>query len=362
MNDLEKARAKINEADKELARIFEKRMDAVKCVAEYKRKNGIKTEDKTREENVINSALDFIESEDYKPYFANFMKNIIEVSKNYQRKENEGMKVAFCGDVGAFAEITAKKIFPDAVTVPCPDFETAYKFAENGECDCAVLPIENSVGGDVGKVMDLGFFGNMNINGIYESEIIHNLVALPSTQKADIKTVISHPQALAQCSDYISKNGYKTAECASTALAAKAVKDSKEHNIAAIASDRAAECFGLKIIDSHINESNTNTTRFALFSRSKKTPSESDGRFVLVFTVKNNAGELGKAVSIIGNYGFNLRALKSRPSKELVFSYYFYAEGEGNINSLDGKKMLEELRKHCNDLKILGSFEKEIKL
>ena len=90
--------------------------------------------------------------------------------------------------------------------------------------------------------------------------------------------------------------------------------------------------------------------------------SQDDNHFIMLFTVNNEAGALGKAVSIIGDNGFNLKALKSRPTKELGWSYYFYAEGEGNINSQEGQKMIRELQEKCSEIKILGSFEKEITL
>jgi prephenate dehydratase len=115
-----------------------------------------------------------------------------------------------------------------------------------------------------------------------------------------------------------------------------------ELDIAAIASEEAAERFGLKKLEGHINQSNTNTTRFAVFSRSQKAVTPKDNHFIMLFTVKNEAGSLGKAISVIGDHGFNLKALKSRPTKELIWDYYFYAEGEGNINSEQGKIMLKE--------------------
>ena len=100
---------------------------------------------------------------------------------------------------------------------------------------------------------------------------------------------------------------------------------------------------GLKVLASHINESNTNTTRFAVFSRAQKSPSAADDRFIMLFTVKNAAGSLGEAISVIGKHGFNLLALKSRPTKDLVWNYYFYVEGEGNIGSDEGKAMIKDL-------------------
>jgi prephenate dehydratase len=178
----------------------------------------------------------------------------------------------------------------------------------------------------------------------------------------EIKTVISHPQALGQCAEYIRKHGFETVEAVNTAVAAKEVAERGDHSLAAIGSDEAAEKYGLKKIEAHINGSNTNTTRFAVFARTKKAESKNDKQFVMTFTVKNEAGALGKAVSVIGEHGFNLRALKSRPTKELIWNYYFYAEGEGVITSPEGKAMIKDLKKFCNEVKILGSFEKEVSL
>jgi prephenate dehydratase len=131
---------------------------------------------------------------------------------------------------------------------------------------------------------------------------------------------------------------------------------------AAIASVEAAEKFGLKVIAEKINESGNNTTRFAVFTRAQKIPSNSDKRFIMLFTVNNEAGSLSRAISVIGEHGFNLLALKSRPTKELIWDYYFYVEGEGNINSDEGKAMLEDLKDSCSNLKVLSSFEKELKI
>lgn len=362
MNGLDKARKTINEVDTQMARLFEKRMEAAKEVALYKQQNGIPITDVVREREVIERNSGLIENEDLRSYYINFLKYNMELSKNYQHRLLEGMKVAYSGVKGAFASIAANKIFPDAETVPYGDFKSAYNAVVDGECDCVVLPIENSHNGDVGQVMDLSFFGSLYINGIYDISVVQNLLAIKGTTMDQIKEVISHPQALGQCAEYIKKHGFKTVEAVNTAVAAKTVAESGRCDIAAIGSDEAAEQYGLKKLEAHINESNNNTTRFAVFSRTAKAPSLSDGHFIMLFTVKNEAGALGKAISVIGQHGFNLKALKSRPTKELIWDYYFYAEGEGNIHTEKGKEMLKELHEHCSTVKIIGNFEKEILL
>ena len=362
MTKLEKARQTINKVDKKMAELFEERMEAVRLVAEYKKEQGLQVEDSSREAEIIAKNSEFIRNNELKSYYINFLQSNMDISKNFQHKLLEGMRVAFSGTHGAFANIAAKKVFPDAKAVSFPDFKAAYNSVVEGECDCVILPIENSYNGDVGQVMDLAFFGPLYINGIYDIGIVQNLLAVKGTTMDEVKTVISHPQALGQCAEYIKKHNFETIEAVNTALAAKQVAEMGRHDIAAIASDEAAEEFGLKKLEAHINESNSNTTRFAVFSRAAKEPNQNDNHFILLFTVTNEAGSLGKAISIIGENGFNLKALKSRPTKELIWSYYFYAEGEGNINSENGKKMLEELKSKCSEIKVIGCFEKEISL
>ncbi len=362
MTELDKARQTINEVDKQMAELFKTRMDAVKAVAEYKRTHGLQVTDNAREAEVIRKNSKMVEDETLKSYYVDFLQHNMDISKNYQHRILEGMRVAFSGVEGAFANIAANKVFPDAIAVPHPDFKSAYDSVVNGDCDAVILPIENSFNGDVGQVMDLAFFGSLYINGVYDISVVQNLLAVKGTTMDEVKTVISHPQALGQCASYIRKHGFETVEAVNTAVAAKQVAESGRHDIAAIGSDEAAVKFGLKKLEAHINESNNNTTRFAVFSRSAKTPSAADSNFIMLFTVTNEAGSLGKAISIIGENGFNLRALKSRPTKELIWSYYFYAEGEGNIHSEAGKKMISELKEKCSNIRVLGSYEKEIAL
>lgn len=361
MTDLEKARLTINEVDTKMAALFEERMHAAKVVAEYKRLHGLQVTDPVREAQLIARNRELIKDEALKGDYVNFLQHTMDISKNYQHRILEGMRVAFSGVKGAFAHIAANKIFPDAVAVPYGDFKAAYNAVVSGECDCAVLPVENSFNGDVSQVMDLAFFGNLYINGIYDIGVTQNLLGVKGATIEDVKTVISHPQALGQCADYIRAHNLETIESVNTAVAAKQVAAANDKSLAAIGSEEAAKEFGLIKLESHINESNANTTRFAVFTRVPKTSRE-DKHFIMLFTVKNEAGALGKAISIIGNNGFNLKALKSRPTKELIWSYYFYAEGEGNIEGPEGQKMLNELKTQCNEIKVVGKFEKEISL
>lgn len=362
MSLLENARERINRIDAEMARLFSERMEAARDVAEYKREKGMPIFDASREAQVIERNSGLIGDESLRSFYVEFLKYNMKLSKEYQRQLLGGMKVAFCGVRGAFAETAAMKIFDRSQAVPYASFKDAYRAVEDGECDVAVLPIENSYEGDVAPVLDLMFFGSLYAKGVYELEVVQNLLVKPGTKIENIREVVSHPQALGQCSRFIESHGYKATEMSNTALAAKAVAESDRGDIAAIASEDAGALYGLSVLVPHINTSNNNVTRFVVLSRAKETPRDSDKKFILYFTVKNESGCLGKALSIIGDYGFNLSALKSRPTKDIVWDYYFFAEGSGNINGDIGNLMIKKLGDVCSSVKIVGSFENEVKL
>lgn len=266
------------------------------------------------------------------------------------------VRIAYNGEPGAFADIAARTLCPDAVTVPFKSFKSAYAACESGECDYALLPLENSYGGDVGQVMDLCFFGGLRMIRIHAQPIVQNLLTVPGTKLSDIRTVTSHPQALSQCQDFIEKLSLTSKEAVSTSTAAKAVAEAGDRSVAAIGSTAAAETFGLEVLCPHINDVGSNTTRFALLSREDELPEAPEGHFVLLFTVKDSAGSLGEAVTVIGKHGFNLKSIRSRPTKELVWNYYFLAEGDGDVRSPDGRAMLEELNGCCKSVRVLGAF------
>ncbi len=361
MNELEIARKEINQIDKEMAQLFEKRMQAASYVAKYKKEHGLSILDTSRENEIIKNNLSLISDDTIKEYYVEFLKNNMKISRDYQARLNQGVRVAYSGVEGAFAYIAAKKMYPEALLVPYPDFESAYRATESGECDVSVLPIENSYAGDVSTVMDLLFSGTLYVNQVHDLEINHCLIAKDGASLETIKTVMSHPQALAQCQGYIHKHGFEQISMQNTALAAKRVKEEGDITVAAIASDETARIFGLNILQAKINESRTNTTRFVAFSRAQSL-FENDGKrranehFMLVFTVKNEAGSLAKTIDIIGAHRYNMRNLRSRPMKELLWSYYFFVEADGNINTPNGRDMLKELSATCDNLKLVGTY------
>ncbi|MBE5818836.1 MAG: bifunctional chorismate mutase/prephenate dehydratase [Clostridiales bacterium] len=355
-NKLEEARKIINEVDSKMAELFVKRMRAVESVCEHKMEYGLPILDKAREDAVIEKNSALVEDEILKGYYIDYLKNLMSLSREYQYRMQNGLKVAYSGVEGAFAHIAAGRIFPQGNRVSYSDFKAAYDSVVNGESDVAVLPIENSYAGEVGQTIDLIFTGNLYINGIYELEIHQNLLGLPDANIEDIKKVTSHPQALSQCHDYIQMRGFEAEESTNTALAAKLVAESNDKSIAAIASVETAEIYGLKVIEANINKSGENTTRFAVLSKVKaNTPTMTST--VLMFTVKHEAGSLANAIGIIAKYGYNMTALRSRPMKKDSWQYYFYVEIDDTTDTKIGKIMLEELNNVCDQLKVAGTFQ-----
>ena len=364
MDMLNSARKAINEIDKEMAELFVKRMEASAQVGQYKLSHGLPVYDPEREAEVIRRNSVLVEDEALRAYYVNFLQTCMDLSKSYQSQIQNGLRVAYSGVEGAFAFIASKRIFPDGNLISYGDFKSAYNAVVNGECDCCVLPIENSYAGEVSQVIDIMFKGTLYINGVYDLEITQNLIGVKGAGRNDIKTVVSHPQALAQCAEYIKKHGLKTVEANNTALAAKYVAEQNDKSVAAIASEDTALLYGLDILEKNINENSNNTTRFAVFSRVEKKTQADDSSMqsILVFTVKNEAGALAKAVTIIGNSGFNMRTLRSRSMKKLLWQYYFYVEVDGNAHSEKGQAMLRALSSCCDRLRIVGTFAHETDL
>ena len=356
IDQLQQARQEIDTVDREMAALFERRMVAVAQVADYKKKNGLPIFDPDREDAVVAKNMAYITDENLRSFYVTFMRDTMRVSRLYQRKQLSGMEVAYSGIEGAFAAIATHKIFPDAHSNPYPDFGSAYAAVENGECDVAVLPMENSTAGEVGQVIDLMYAGSLVVTGVYSLSVRHCLMGLQGAELSDIQKVTSHPQALMQCAPFIESHHWETVDATNTALAARAVAEGGDPTVAAIASEETAELYGLQILAPNINETILNTTRFAVLARAGEVQCNTGKHFILLFTVRNEAGFLARAINVIGDHGYNMRCLRSRPMKDLLWQYYFYAELEGDLETENGREMLADLSQYCEKLKVVGSF------
>ena len=358
-SDIAEARKNIDRIDRKMAELFAERMQAAAVVAAYKEEHGLPVEDKAREAEMIARNTERLPPA-YRPYYRNFLVGTITESKRYQRLLVSGLRVAYSGVEGAFAHVATMRIFGEpGEKVACPDFATAYRSVESGACHCAVLPIENSYAGDVGQVMDLARRGSLTISGIYDLPLSQCLLAKPGVTLAEVREVVSHPQALAQCQPYLRRQGWIQTTAVNTAVAARTVAAGERREVAVIAARETADLYGLQVLENDINEQKSNTTRFAVFSPAACEIKPSDNHFVLLFSCKNQPGALGDAISVISRHDYNLKCLKSHPTGVENWAYYFYAEGEGNLGTEAGQTMRRELERVCNSVRVLGSFSGE---
>ena len=360
MENLDRLRKEIDAVDERMTALFEQRMALVRDVVAYKTAHGLSIADPSREEDVIRRNVARIADRDIREYYVSFQQEVMHLSRDWQRRLSKGLKVAYSGVPGAFAYIAAGRLYPGADRLAYAGFEEAYRACERGEADVAVLPFENSSVGEVSAVADLMFSGSLYVNQVIEVEVEQNLLGLPGADKSKIRKVFSHPQALSQCADYIHENGMEAIGLSNTAAAAKQVAEMQDPACAAIGTAEAAALYGLEILVPRVNSSRMNTTRFAAFSRMLRLDTENKGKmgkhFMLMYTVKNEAGALAQTLNIIGAHNFNMCNLRSRPMKELLWNYYFFVELDGDVATDEGSSLLQELAPLCDRLKLVGSF------
>lgn len=355
MNKLEEARLAINSIDKEMAELFEKRMQAVEDVVNYKMENKMQVLDASREKEIIKRNVEYIENEDYQEYYLKLFDKMLELSKTYQRRIINKDKIAYQGVEGAFAHQASIELFPDSKHLNFASFEEVIKAVENGEVKYGVLPYENSYTGEVGEVSDLLRDHEVYINQVYDLKISQNLIGLHGSKISEIKEVYSHPQALKQSAKYLSGRDIEIKPYANTALAAKFVKESNDKTKAAIASVKTASLYDLEVLEADIQTSSSNTTRFIVISKDLK---PEGNHFQIIFDVLNETGTLASAINLIAEYNLNMVSIKSRSIPKKPWEYYFQVEIEGNLHGENEQELISKLAKKCTFIKMLGSYNR----
>jgi len=267
------------------------------------------------------------------------------------------LKVAFLGPSGTFCEQATLNFFKskEISLIDCKGIHEIFKKVENKKADYGVVPVENSTEGSVNIALDLLSESKLYIFGEIEERVSQNIIADTSMKLMDIQTVCSHPQALAQCRDFIEKNlpEVELRETSSTATAVKDVKGKK--NAAAIGSNLAAEVYEMKILKEGIEDNKNNFTRFIVLAKNDGEPTGND-RTSIIFSVKHIPGALHDALSIFANRKINLTKIESRPNKNKPWEYIFFCDFEGHKNDEILQEALNDLKQKATFLKILGSY------
>lgn len=268
-------------------------------------------------------------------------------------------KITFQGALGAYSHIACTELFPQAEYIASDTFEQAMELVNNGEADYAVIPVENSYAGRVSDVHFLLPQTDLTILGEHFLRVEHQLLALPGAKLADIEAAASHPQALAQCSNFLNQHQIKALSRIDTAKSCERIVETKDTTRAAIASKLAAKIYGLNILASNIENDNNNTTRFLIMGKEKQMPQNDGSKFItsLVFKVKNIPAALYKTLGGFATNGVNITKLESYVVGGNFISAQFYIEIEAHPESTAFKLAYEELKFYSESIHFLGTYK-----
>jgi chorismate mutase/prephenate dehydratase len=266
------------------------------------------------------------------------------------------LKVAFQGERGAYSESAVYRFFGESAEVkPCRDFKDVFKSVEEQETDFGVVPVENSIEGSVNQTYDLFLKHDLKVRGEIIVKIEHCLIANPGTKLEDVKAVYSHPQALAQCRTFLEKSGWELVPTYDTAGSVKILREKGLKNAAALASEKAAELYKMKILAREIADNPENYTRFFVIGK-KDAPMTGKDKTSVIFAATHKPGALYYALGEFAKRGINLTKIESRPTKQTPWEYNFYLDFEGNKSEPRCAEALEALKEHAAFIKILGSY------
>lgn len=383
MRDLQQCRAEIDRLDRQIVALFEERMAVCREVGAYKVAHHLPVLDEERERQVLKAKTELLQDADLRPQVIALFETIMAGSRSLQRRmvtETDPAKagdleayqamrhwsgqplteqrVLYQGQPGAYCEEAAMGFFgDDCQRMNLKTWDGVFRGVKEGFGDFGVVPIENSSTGSINDVFDLlGQFG-CYIVGEQIVPVRHCLVALPDASMDTITDVYSHAQGFAQCRPFLGEHPkWEHHEMVNTAVAAKFVAESGDVTKAAIASRRAAELYGLQILQSAINENVRNYTRFLIVAAEPRFPEDAN-KISVRFTIPHREGSLCRILQIFAQAGLNLEKLESRPVPESRWEYSFYADFTGNIRREEMDRGIRELIDAASSFRILGNYK-----
>lgn len=379
--DLKKLREEINEIDQEMVALFKKRMNVAASVAKYKKEKGLPVLDAARERALLGRISDMA-GEELDGYARTLYHTMLDVSRAYQYTKLGSQSVVYSditntikstanifpcrarvacqGVEGAYSQIAAEKLFELPEISYYKSFDDVFTAIESGECRYGVLPIENSTAGSVKKVYELMLEHKFNIVRSVRIKIDHNLLAKKGTKIENIREIISHEQAINQCSSFLRSLGdIKITIAPNTAVAAKTVAQSGRDDIAAISSRFCAELYSLETLAEAVQDMGNNHTRFICISKEPEIYPGAD-KITLMLVTPNKPGALYSVLSCFNALGVNMTKLESCPIPERDFESMFYFDFTVSVYSDNLERLLCELESRGERYRLLGAYSEII--
>ena len=372
---LEDIRKDIDRIDKELVPLLKERMNCSLRVAEIKKAEGLPIYHPVREQEIL-SRVNAAGGE-FGRYIESVYRELMSVSREAQQAEITGIgklakeiesasetiknkvTVACQGIEGAFSNIAAKNLHDSSELKFYPTFEDVFKALLNNEATYGVVPVENSNAGSVMEVYDLILKYRFFIVSAAELPVNENLLGIKGATLDDIKTVYSHPQALAQSDEFIKERGITPIQYTNTAMAAKLVAEKNDKSIGAIGSTLAASLYGLSVVAPNIQTVKHNCTRFITISKELIIPEDAN-KVSVVFSLPHTVGALQRVLDRFSMNGLNLTKIESRAARNGLFEYLFYLDFSGNLKDDNTVAFISSLEDELPDFTFLGNYKEEI--
>lgn len=379
--DIDKLRQEIDSIDSQFVELFAKRMEVCGDLALIKKEMGKKIYDPARERQKL-SEIAQLSGEDMRDYTTALYSLIFDLSKNYQRKLVGGENLIGCkiekaientpklfpdyaavacqGVEGAYSQIACQKLFAVPNIMFFKNFDAVFTAIEKGFCQYGVLPIENSTAGSVNQVYDLMMRHNFSIVRSVRIKIDHSLVAAPGVKLEDVKEIVSHEQAINQCSEFLkSLKGVTVTEMENTAESAKYVSECGRRDVAALCSPECTQLYSLDTLKSSVQNDGGNFTRFICISKELEIYPGADKTSIMAVTA-HKPGALYKLLSRFYAHNINLTKLESRPLPDKSFEFMFYFDLEKSVYSPDLVNLMGELDELCDSFEYLGSYSEVV--
>jgi chorismate mutase/prephenate dehydratase len=353
---LEELRKRIDELDHQLVQLLNERARFVIEIGKLKNKSGKAVYAPDREKEVLAKIAEANKGPLPDKCLVAIWRELMSGSFVLERP----LRIGFLGPKGSFSHTAAMLKFGQSVEYEAlTDITSIFDEVSKGHCDLGLAPIENTTGGGVIETLDALIDSDVKVCAEVLMAIHHNL--LGNCPLDEIEKIYSKPEVFAQCRNWLSATfkEAKTVPVASTAKAAQIAAE--ESGAAAVGSKVAAELYGLRIVCENIEDIANNVTRFLVISQEDSRPTGED-KTAILFSTAHKAGALADVLEVFKRYNINLTNIESRPSKKRQWEYYFFMDFVGHRTEKQVKKGLEETRKHCLQLSILGSFPRAIEL